>query len=83
MSYMLLRITKTTQGKLHFQLYRTSLAVGHMCVPELCYVQLELPLYPDLVLVGRPYCTMMVRAPAPRRLTEVAVCASGNFGLGA
>ena len=47
-------------------LYRPSPAVGHMCVPELFYVRLELPLYPDHVLVGQPHCAMMVWAPIPR-----------------
>ena len=75
-------------------LYCPSLATGHMYVPELFYlclygevgqagVHLELPLYPDHVVVGQPHCAMMVRALAPRHRTKVAICASDNFWLGA
>ena len=46
-------------------------------------VRLELPLYPDHVVVGQPHCVMMVWAPAPHHQTEVAICASGDFWLGA
>ena len=65
-----------------------------MYVPELFYlclygevvrdgVRLELPLCPGHVVVGQLHCVMMVRAPAPRHRTEVAICASDNFWLGA
>ena len=78
---------------LYVLLYCPGLAEGHMYNPELLYpclygemgqsgVRLELPLYPDRVVVGQPHCTMMVQAPVPRHRTEVAVCASGNFWLG-
>ena len=70
------------------------LAKGHMYDLELFFpclydkagragVRLELPLYPDRVVVGQPHCAMLVRAPVPRHRTEVAICASGNFWLGA
>ena len=75
-------------------LYCPSPAAGRMYVPELFYlclygevgragVRLELPLCPDHVVVGQPHCAMMVRAPAPHHRTEVAICALGNFWLGA
>ena len=75
-------------------LYYPVPAEGHMYNHELFYlcsydeagragVRLELPLYPDRVVVGQPHCTMMVRAPTPRHRTEVAICVSGNFWLGA
>ena len=64
-----------------------------MCDHELFYlclyneagragVRLELPLYPNHVVVGQPHCVMMVRAPAPHHRTEVAICALGSFWLG-
>ena len=54
-------------------LYCPGLAAGHMYIPELLYlylygevvwagVRLELPLYPDHVVVGQPRCAMRVRA---------------------
>ena len=46
-------------------------------------VRLELPLYPDHVVVGQPHCAMMVWALMPRRRTEVAICVLGSFWLGA
>ena len=75
-------------------LYCPGLAAGHMYIPELLYLYLygevvwagfwlELPLYPDRVVVGQPPCTMMVQAPAPRHRTKVAICALANFWLGA
>ena len=42
-------------------------------------VRLELPFYPDHVVVGQPHYVMGVCAPAPRRRTEVAICTSGSF----
>ena len=52
-------------------LYYPGPAAGHMYIPELFYlclygevgwagVRLELPLYPDHVVVGQPHCAMMV-----------------------
>ena len=57
-------------------------------------VRPELPLYPDQEVVDPPHCpdrvvfsrpryTREVRAPVPHHRTEVAICASGNFWLGA
>ena len=75
-------------------LYCSGPAEGHMCDHELfdlCLhneagwagIRLELPLYPDHVVVGQPHCMMMVWAPAPHHQTEVAIYALGNFWLGA
>ena len=50
--------------------------VGRACV------RLELPLYPDHVVIRQPHCVMMVWAPAPHHRTEVAICASGRIWLG-
>ena len=44
-------------------------------------VRLELPLYPDRVVVDQPHCTMAVCVLAPHRRTKVAICASGSFWL--
>ena len=65
-----------------------------MYIPELFYlflynevvwasVRLELPLYPGHVVVGQPHHVLVVRAPALHHRIEVAICASGNFWLGA
>ena len=43
----------------------------------------ELPFCPERMMVGRPYCAMMVCTPAPPRQTEVAICVLGSFWLGA
>ena len=45
-------------------------------------VRLELPLCPGHVVVGQLHYALMVRAPAPRHQTEVAIYASGNFWMG-
>ena len=49
----------------------------------LASVRRELPFCLDHVVVGQPHCTMVVCIPAPPRQTEVAICALGNFWLGA
>ena len=46
-------------------------------------VRHELSFCPDHVVVSQPHRTMMVRAPVPHHRTEVAICASDNFWLGA
>ena len=61
-----------------------------MCIPEqFCLylygevvragVRLGLLLCLDHVVVGQPYCALMVRALTPRHQIEVVICASGNF----
>ena len=75
-------------------LYCSGPVEGHMYDHELIYlclcdeagqagVRLELLLYPDHVVAGRLHCAMVVCVPAPHRRTKVAICASGNFCLGA
>ena len=75
-------------------LYFPGHAVGHMCIPELlclCFygevvragVRLELPLCPGHVVVGQPHYVLIGRALVPRHRIGVAICASGNFWLGA
>ena len=56
-------------------------------------VRHELPFCPDRAVVGPPHCPDLavfvphcageVWAPAPHHQTEVAICASGKFWLGA
>ena len=47
-------------------------------------VRLEVPLYPDRMVVGYPHCPdRVVQVLAPPHRTEVAICASGNPWLGA
>ena len=78
---------------LYVLLYCPGLDEGHMYNPELSYpclygevgqsgFQLELPFYPNRVVVGQPHFTMLVRVLAPHHRTEVAICSSGNFWLG-
>ena len=66
---------------------------GRMYIPEMFYlcfdvevgratIRLELPLYPDRVVVG-PHCVREVWDLVPPHRTEVAVCALGNSWLGA
>ena len=69
-------------------------SAGHVCIPELlCFylfgdalsasVRAELPLYLGHAEVGRPHYALVVLALLPRHRIEVAICASGNFLLGA
>ena len=45
--------------------------------------RLGLQFYPDRAVADQPHCVMLVRALAPHHRTEVAICASGTFWLGA
>ena len=46
-------------------------------------VRHELMFCPNHMVVGRPYCAMVVCTPAPPRRTKVAICALGSIWLGA
>ena len=45
-------------------------------------VRLEVPPYPDRVVVGQPRYALTVWVPTPRHRIGVTICASVNFWLG-
>ena len=75
-------------------LYSSGPAEDHTCMPELFYsclyrevvragVRLELPFCPSCVVVDQSHYALMVQAQVPPNRIAVAVCATGNFWLGA